>query len=169
MLEVGNGGMSETEYRTHMSLWALLSAPLLAGNDLRHVKPEILHILTNRDVIAIHQDPLGHQGRRVKKDGNVEVWTKPLSGGALAVAIFNRGEATARATIGCADLQQCGGSLRDLWVPSKVGSFGACTRHQWPATALSYCVSRRETRHASSETSDSRSINNGMASIALDR
>jgi alpha-galactosidase len=59
MLEIGNGGMTTTEYRTHMSLWAMLAAPLLAGNDLRTVAPEILSILTNRELIAIDQDPLG--------------------------------------------------------------------------------------------------------------
>src|SRR5437667_12653993 len=79
MLEIGNGGMTDTEYRTHMSLWALLAAPLLAGNDLRNVTPGILSILTNRDVIAIDQDARGVQGRRVKKDGDIETWTRPLA------------------------------------------------------------------------------------------
>ena len=65
MLEIGNGGMSDAEYRTHMSLWAMLAAPLLAGNDLRSMTPSILEILTNREVIAIDQDPLGKQGKKV--------------------------------------------------------------------------------------------------------
>jgi len=124
MLEIGNGGMTDAEYRTHMSLWALLAAPLLAGNDLRDMKPETLAILTNRDVIAIDQDSLGRQGRRVKKDGDVEIWTKPLSGGATAVGVFNRGTGEVSTTLRCADLQLCGGfRIRDLWTHADRGAF----------------------------------------------
>ena len=94
MLEVGNGGMSLEEYRTHMSLWALLAAPLIAGNDLRTMTPEIKAILTNRDVIAVNQDRLGRQATRVWKRGAVEAWLKPLSDGSTAVGLFNRGNAT---------------------------------------------------------------------------
>jgi alpha-galactosidase len=122
MLEVGNGGMSDVEYRTHLSLWALLAAPLLAGNDLRDMKPEMLAILTNRDVIAIDQDPLGRQGRRVKADGDVEIWSRPLSGGAHAVGVFNRGSATATTTLNCQELQLCGGyKVRDIWAKADRG------------------------------------------------
>ena len=90
MLEIGNGAMSETEYKTHMSLWSILAAPLLAGNDLRSMSPEILAILTNREVIAIDQDKEGKQGKRVWKSGDQEIWARPLSGGEQAVALFNR-------------------------------------------------------------------------------
>ncbi len=90
MLEVGNGGMTGDEYRTHMSLWALLAAPLLAGNDLSRMTPETLRILEDKDVIAIDQDPLGKQGTRLKQEGLMETWSKPLSGGAVAVGLFNR-------------------------------------------------------------------------------
>jgi alpha-galactosidase len=89
MLEVGNGKLTMAENRTHFSLWALMAAPLLAGNDLTAMKPEVTAILTNRDVIAIDQDRLGKQGSRIYSDGEVEVWTRPLAGGALAVAIVN--------------------------------------------------------------------------------
>ena len=92
MLEVGNGNLTLAENRSHFSLWALLAAPLLAGNDLPHMKPEIKAILTNRDVIAIDQDKLGKQGERAYTDGEVEVWTRHLEGGALAVAVFNTGD-----------------------------------------------------------------------------
>jgi alpha-galactosidase len=92
MLEVGNGKLSLAENRSHFSMWAMLAAPLLAGNDLPHMKPEIKDILTNRDVIAIDQDPLGKQGSRVYADGEVEVWTRPLAHGALAVAVLNAGD-----------------------------------------------------------------------------
>jgi alpha-galactosidase len=92
MLEVGNGRLSLAENRTHFSMWAMLAAPLLAGNDLPNMKPEIKAILTNREVIAIDQDPLGRQGSRVYSDGEVEVWTRPLTGGALAIAVINVGD-----------------------------------------------------------------------------
>ncbi len=90
MLEVGNGKLTLDENRTHMSLWAMLAAPLLAGNDLSQMKPETAAILTNREVIAIDQDPLGKQGDRVSAVGPVEIWAKPLKGGDKAVALFNR-------------------------------------------------------------------------------
>jgi alpha-galactosidase len=92
MLEVGNGKLTLAENRTHFSLWAMLAAPLLAGNDLPNMKPEIKAILTNRDVIAIDQDALGRQGARIYSDGEVEVWTRPLAGGALAIAVVNVGD-----------------------------------------------------------------------------
>ena len=92
MLEVGNGKLSLAENRTHFTLWAILAAPLLAGNDLPHMKPEIKAILTNRDVIAINQDALGKQGTRTYSDGEVEVWTRQLQGGAMAVAIIAAGD-----------------------------------------------------------------------------
>jgi alpha-galactosidase len=91
MLEVGNGKLSIAENRTHFSMWAMLSAPLLAGNDLPHMKPEIRNILTNRDVIAIDQDNLGKQASRVYSEGEVDVWAKHLSGGAMAIAVLNAG------------------------------------------------------------------------------
>ena len=91
MLEVGNGKLSLAENRTHFSMWAMLAAPLLAGNDLPNMKPEIKHILTNREVIAINQDPLGHQARHIYSKGEVEVWTRDLKGGAKAIAIVNVG------------------------------------------------------------------------------
>ncbi len=93
MLEVGNGGMTDVEYRSHFSLWAILAAPLIAGNDLRSVRPEIRDILTNKEVIAINQDPLGMQGRRVSKSGDREVWAKQLQDGSRAVVLLNRGAA----------------------------------------------------------------------------
>jgi alpha-galactosidase len=91
MLEVGNGELTLAENRSHFSMWAMLASPLLAGNDLPNMKPEIKSILTNRDVIAIDQDPLGKQARRVYSDGEVEVWTRHLQGGAMAVAVLNAG------------------------------------------------------------------------------
>ena len=91
MLEVGNGKLTLAENRTHFSMWAMLAAPLLAGNDLPHMTPEVRDILTNRDVIAIDQDKLGREGTRIYSEGEVDVWTRHLSGGAMAVAIVNAG------------------------------------------------------------------------------
>jgi alpha-galactosidase len=92
MLEVGNGKLALAENRSHFSLWAMLAAPLLAGNDLPNMKPEIKAILTNRDVIAIDQDRLGKQGTRAYSEGEVDVWMRPLAGGALAIAVVNAGD-----------------------------------------------------------------------------
>jgi hypothetical protein len=91
MLEVGNGRLSFAENRAHFSWWAMLAAPLLAGNDLPNMKPEIKAILTNKDVIAIDQDSLGKQGQRAYSQGEVEVWTRQLQGGAWAIAVINVG------------------------------------------------------------------------------
>ncbi len=92
MLEVGNGGMSRDEYRTHMALWAILAAPLLAGNDLRAMNAETRELLTNSEVIAVDQDSKGVQGRRVWEEGPLEIWVKPLADGSQAVGLFNRTE-----------------------------------------------------------------------------
>lgn len=126
MLEVGNGGMTTTEYRSHFSLWALLSAPLMAGNDLRDMTPEIRDILTNHEVIAVNQDPLGRQGRRVWKNGDLEVWSKPLAGGARALILFNRGSAEQQITADWTDLyypENLTASVRDLWQKQDLGKF----------------------------------------------
>ncbi|HEX4065240.1 MAG TPA: glycoside hydrolase family 27 protein [Acidobacteriaceae bacterium] len=128
MLEVGNGGMSGDEYRTHMSLWAILAAPLLAGNDLSKMSPETLLILTNKEVIAVDQDRLGKQGDRASAAGMTEIWTKPLSGGDLAAGLFNRDEVEHSMTLNLHDIgfpEQA--KLRDLWkhedVTARNGSF----------------------------------------------
>ncbi len=92
MLEVGNGKLTLAENRAHFTLWAMLAAPLLAGNDLPNMKPEIKAILTNREVIAVDQDRLGKQGTRAYSEGEVDVWTRPLAGGAMAIAVVNAGD-----------------------------------------------------------------------------
>jgi alpha-galactosidase len=118
MLEIGNGGMTYDEYKTHMSLWCMLAAPLLAGNDVRNMTKETIEILTNKEVIAIDQDKLGKQGTRAKKDGELEIWTKPLAGGAMAVALFNRGATAAKMTANWAELgiKKQPKTVRDLWL-----------------------------------------------------
>lgn len=122
MLEVGNGGMTTTEYRTHMSLWAMLAAPLIAGHDVRRSSPETIELLTNREVIAIDQDPLGRAGKRVLQRGSQEVWTRPLEGGRTAVALFNRGDAPATIEAKLAEIGVArGSSARDVWRGSALG------------------------------------------------
>jgi alpha-galactosidase len=90
MLEVGNGGMSTEEYKTHFSMWAMLAAPLMAGNDLRSMDKPTREILTNKDVIAIDQDILGVQATRFMDMGEYEIWAKPLSNSEIAVCFLNR-------------------------------------------------------------------------------
>src|SRR6266852_7907696 len=127
MLEIGNGGMTDDEYRTHMSLWSILGAPLLAGNDLRNMTPAILEILTNREVIDINQDKDGKQGRRITKSGDQEVWARPLSGGAQAIGLFNRGGSPAKITVNWPDLglNSAPTHVRDLWAHSDLKLDGA--------------------------------------------
>lgn len=126
MLEVGNGGMTTTEYRSHFSLWALMAAPLMAGNDLRSMTPEIRDILTNKEVIAIDQDSLGRQGRRVAKDGDLEVWAKQLQDGSRAVILLNRGASPQNASVTWEQLGYTGhlsAAVRDLWAHKDLGKF----------------------------------------------
>jgi len=123
MLEVGNGGMSPIEYRTHMSLWALLAAPLLAGNDLSTMTPDTTAILTNREIIAVDQDVAGMQGDRVKAEGGLEIWAKPLAGGAKAVGLFNLSDQPAYLEVSFADLGFAGPvKARDLWAGKDLGA-----------------------------------------------
>ena len=116
MLEIGNGAMTNDEYKTHMSLWAILAAPLLAGNDLRSPSPEILAILTDREVIAVDQDKLGKQGQRAWQSGEQEVWTRQLADGGWAVAFFNREKDQTTITLKPTDLKLTGKwKARDVW------------------------------------------------------
>ena len=133
MLEVGNGGMTDIEYRSHFSLWAILAAPLMAGNDLDHMTPAIHDILTNKEVIAVDQDPLGIEGQRVHhaSDG-WDIWVKPLTGGRQAVLLLNRGGRDQTMTVKWSDLGLAAGksvAVRDLWehrdMGAKIGEFSA--------------------------------------------
>jgi len=124
MLEIGNGGMKADEYRTHMSLWCLLAAPLLAGNDLTKMTPEALAILTNPEVVAVDQDPTGVQGHRVAQEGPIEVSMKPLADGSKAVGLFNRHWSEIPITasfrdVGVGDTA----TIRDLWARKDLGVF----------------------------------------------
>jgi alpha-galactosidase len=118
MLEVGNGDLTQDENRAHFALWAMLAAPLMAGNDLRGMSEDVRAILTSPEVIALDQDARGRQGRRLRADGDGEVWARPLAGsGRWAVALLNRGSAAREIGIGLADLGIRGARtrVRDLW------------------------------------------------------
>ena len=90
MLEIGNGGLTSDEARTQLSLWSLLAAPLLAGNDLSKMDSDSLDILNNREVLRIDQDPAGRQGNRIWTEGPLEIWARVLANGSVAVGLFNR-------------------------------------------------------------------------------
>ena len=118
MLEVGNGGMTTDEYRSHLALWSVMAAPLIAGNDLRDMDAETLGLLTDPEVLAVNQDWAGVQGHRVADDGDVEVWAKPLSDGGVAAVLLNRSDhagtvSTAAEVLGLDDAPAY--AVRDLW------------------------------------------------------
>ena len=124
MLEVGNGGMTTEEYRSHFSLWALLAAPLLAGNDISKMSTDTREILLNKEVIAVDQDSMGIQGHRVRKEGDLEVWSKQLADGGRAVILLNRGAAPAKVSTSWNDIgfpEDLKADVRDLWAKRDLG------------------------------------------------
>ena len=127
MLEVGNGGMTDDEYRAHFSLWAIEAAPLIAGNDIATMSEATRTILTNREVIAVDQDSSGTQGYLVSSDGpELQVWAKPLAHGGRAVALLNRSSAPAKITayLSRVGLHVDSASVRDLWKHEELGKVG---------------------------------------------
>ncbi|MFG2059318.1 glycoside hydrolase family 27 protein [Micromonospora sp. NPDC048930] len=117
MMEVGRGGMTDTEMRSHFAMWAVLAAPLVAGNDVRSMSSATQNILTNRNLIAINQDSLGRQGSQISFDGTRRVLAKPLANGDVAVALFNQGSATTTISTTAAAIGKTGTSftLLDAW------------------------------------------------------
>ncbi|CAL1406118.1 unnamed protein product [Linum trigynum] len=118
MLEVGNGGMTTEEYRSHFSIWALAKAPLILGCDIRSMDLDTHQILSNSEVIAVNQDKLGVQGKKVKKDGDLEVWAGPLSQKRVVVVLWNRGSSPAKVAANFSDIGVPPFALvdvRDLW------------------------------------------------------
>lgn len=143
ILQVGLGGMSTAEDRAHFSAWAMLAAPLLAGNDLRSMSPATRAILTNRDVIAIDQDPLGAQATRISHSADADVWTKPLANGDRAVMLLNRGRAPLdiATTAGAAGLVNAGAyAVRDLWAHTTSESAGTIAASVPGHSAMLYRV-----------------------------
>ena len=125
MLEVGNGKLTLDQDRVHMGHWAMLAAPLLAGNNLSQLTPEITAILTNREVIAIDQDPLGHQAERIFAEGTIEIWSRPLAGGAVALEIINFSDDDSFLRGIPLHLKEAGAApgwkARDLWTGKDLG------------------------------------------------
>jgi alpha-galactosidase len=139
MLEVGNGGMTDTEYQSHFSLWAIMAAPLIAGNDVRSMTAATKNILTNADVIAVDQDLLGIQGKPISTSTTLEVWSKKLSGTqTYAVVLFNRTTASADITVTWASIgiTSASATARDLWSHTDLGSIAT----QYTATVPSHGV-----------------------------
>jgi len=126
MLEVGNGKLTLDENQTHMGMWAMLAAPLLAGNNLNQLTPQITSILTNREIVAIDQDALGKQAERIFAEGPIEIWARPLANGDRALAIFNFGEDESFLRGIDLHLKQAGVAngwkARDVWAAKDLGS-----------------------------------------------
>jgi len=122
ILQIGIGKTNDDEDRTQMTLWCILAAPLLAGNDLTKMRPETLAILTNPEVIAVDQDQGAVQGRRVWDEGPLEIWMKPLADGGKAVALFNRSTGSLPMTLRLHDIGFDGRArVRDLWAKKDLG------------------------------------------------
>jgi len=143
MLEVGNGVLTPDESRAHFSLWCMLAAPLMAGNDIRTMDKATLDILTNREAIAIDQDPLGKQGYKIKDDGEQEVYFKPLADGGAALCFFNRGAKPWQLRVDWSELELVGklGSagpyaVRDVWGSKSLGTTAQPLSATLPAHAV---------------------------------
>ncbi|NUT51028.1 MAG: alpha-galactosidase [Saccharothrix sp.] len=143
MLEVGHG-LTDTESQAHFSLWALLNAPLLAGNDLRSMSAATRTILTNTEVIAVNQDWGGRQGNRIVDNGNTEVWTKPMANGSVAVVLLNRGSGAATVSTSASQIglgSAASYSVRDLWAHTTGTTSGAISASVPAHGAAMYVVS----------------------------
>jgi len=126
MLEVGNGGMTYDQYRAHMSLWAIAKAPLIIGCDLRNMTDETREILLNKEVIAINQDPIGYQGRRIVIEDAYSIWAGELSDGAKSLVFFNKDYKPRSFNISWSALgfnPDAKVVVRDLWQQRDVGTF----------------------------------------------
>ena len=126
MLQVGNDSLTFEENKAHFSLWALLAAPLMLGNDIRNMTDEVRGILTNKEVIAINQDKLGKQGVKVRDDGDFEVWVKQLNDGSRAVVLFNRSSTDYEMSFSWNEIgydSRLKMKVRDLWEKKDMGKF----------------------------------------------
>ncbi len=122
MLEIGNGGMKPQEYKTHMSLWVLLAAPLLAGNDLSKMSDQDKAILMNKEAIAIDQDALGKQAERVWQRGDISLWRKPLTGNRYAIGLVNDSWSTRDVPFDVKEIDfPSGATVRDVWEGKDLG------------------------------------------------
>ena len=144
MLEVGNGGMTDVEYRSHFSLWSIMAAPLLIGTDLRTIKPDALEILLNKDVIAVDQDPLGVQGKQLRDADGIHVIVKPLKDGSRAVAVFNESDTPHDVSVSASEIGlKAGGNyaVRDLWAHTQANGDGTLKMSLQPHATAMYRIS----------------------------
>jgi alpha-galactosidase len=127
MMEVGRGGMTDTEMRSHFALWAMMASPLIAGNDVRSMSAATQTILKNQNLISIDQDSLGLQATQVSFDGTRRVLAKRLANGDIAVALFNQGSSTTTVATTTAAIGKAGSSfsLRDAWTNATSSTSGA--------------------------------------------
>lgn len=143
MLEVGNGGMSDAEYRSHFSIWALAKAPLLIGCDVRTMSQQTKDILSNGEVIAVNQDSLGVQGKKVQSDNGLEVWAGPLSGNRKAVVLWNRQGYQATITAHWSNVglpASAAVTARDLWAHSSFSAQGQISASVAPHDCKMYIL-----------------------------
>ena len=156
MLEIGNGGMTRDEYITHFSMWSMLAAPLMAGNDLRSMTKETLEILTNKEVIAVDQDKLGQQARRFMDMGEHEIWAKPLTDGEIAVCFLNREDKQWNLDYNWQknimyfatdiNINKKEYTIRDLWKHKDIGTTKTSTNYSIPphgVLMVRLCLSRK--------------------------
>jgi alpha-galactosidase len=125
MLEVGNGELTAEQNRAHFALWSMLAAPLMAGNDLRTMTAEVREILTAPEIVAIDQDAAGKQGRRVRSDGDLQIWSRDLGSRGCAIAALNRGDASREARVGFEEIgldARADVKVRDLWQRADIGN-----------------------------------------------
>lgn len=127
MLEVGvRATLTPAENRAHLGMWAMMAAPLIAGNDVATMSPDVRAVLTDPDVIALDQDALGRQARRLRTDGRTDVWMRPLADGSTAVALLNRSDPPTTITLATADVGAAVGyTVVDLWAKTTSTSVGA--------------------------------------------
>jgi alpha-galactosidase len=169
MLEVGNGGMTDTEYRSHFSLWAEMAAPLIAGTDLRSASAATLAIYLNRAVIAVDQDSLGKQGTQVSTDGTRHVLTRPLSNGDRAVALFNEGSSSTTIATSASAVGMPGAAsytLTDLWSGGTTQTTGAISASVPSHGTVMYRVHASGSTVATIEAESSANTLSGGARVA---
>ncbi len=138
MLQVGRG-MSYDEDKSHFSMWCMMNSPLLAGNDLRNMSKQTIEILTNKEIIALNQDPAFKQGFRIFQSDSIEVWKKPLSGNHgkdIAIAILNRKKATSFTITPQMTGISANSRLRDLWEHKELGAMGAAKSFTIPGHGI---------------------------------
>lgn len=151
MMEVGNHGLTLAESRAHFSLWCILAAPLIAGNDVREMSPEVIAILTNAEAIAMNQDALGKQGHRIYQDGAREIWLKNLEGGDFGVCVLNASDDARETTMDWGQFQnhfatwKTNYAIRDVWAAEDIGetdAHPAVSRHLEPHDVMLFRLTK---------------------------